>query len=407
MCLRYYCIKSSCLFPISRSVTRPAAGSITTMDLSASLVLVNHTSDENVTQIWNTTYQLLTLYHHVGNLASAICAVGMVTNIINIIVLCEIVRQRPVTPTYHLLIALGLTDLLVLAFYFLNSISLFSSWPPLLWQVWIIYSLSLWDNCLMTVTPVLTYIQHPHFYVNPHLLLWWWTPNFLCYCYGDHLQLPVLGRISRSQIATMSIYSYGSGTFPPTSSQWHPIGVLSHWQCLGYWQLSLRSKYRYGERHLMYFTNIMMNFRFVLIFSGTAIMVSICCRCTLRRVRICICAIFLMSISLNIPDWLTVKVVRHKDGRIRVYDQHLYEQLSAYYTTYHVSLTYTVLLCYNDNVTLWSLISLCRSLRYTCPLSSIQFSWRWSWGTYARVDKSWRRWSAIECKRQELGSSEE
>lgn len=57
------------------------------------------------------------LYRVVGIVQAIICLVGIVFNILNIYVLVKLVtRRRGVSPTYHLLIAMGVADIMVLFF---------------------------------------------------------------------------------------------------------------------------------------------------------------------------------------------------------------------------------------------------------------------------------------------------
>lgn len=64
------------------------------------------------------------LFKVVGCIQSFICIVGIVFNILNIFVLVKLVtRRRGVSPTYHLLIAMGVADIMVLFFTSLYLIS--------------------------------------------------------------------------------------------------------------------------------------------------------------------------------------------------------------------------------------------------------------------------------------------
>lgn len=76
--------------------------------------------------------ELDSLFNCVGITVSVIALIGVVFNLLNIYVLVKMVRRRRgISPTYHLLIAMGIADLLVLviiSFFYLN---VFARNPPL------------------------------------------------------------------------------------------------------------------------------------------------------------------------------------------------------------------------------------------------------------------------------------
>lgn len=66
-----------------------------------------------------------------GVIKSVVSTVGFVLNLLNIIVLSQLIHRRRVSPTYHLLLAMGITDLAVLFFIALFNLSVYTRWPPI------------------------------------------------------------------------------------------------------------------------------------------------------------------------------------------------------------------------------------------------------------------------------------
>jgi len=88
------------------------------------------TGDMNVTLTPDSVYQLFAI---VGNLQSAIGLVGLLFNTVNIFALIRLIlRRHGMSPTYHLLLAMGIADFFVLFFYLIYSLTMFARRRPLL-----------------------------------------------------------------------------------------------------------------------------------------------------------------------------------------------------------------------------------------------------------------------------------
>lgn len=68
----------------------------------------------------------------IGTISAVICLIGIVFNILNLFVLIQLVRRRRgVSPTYHLLIAMGVADMLTLTFAGVFLLTSYVRSPPL------------------------------------------------------------------------------------------------------------------------------------------------------------------------------------------------------------------------------------------------------------------------------------
>ena len=70
-----------------------------------------------------------------GNVSAVISLIGIICNTLNVIVLTRIIRRLPTSPIYHLLLAIGVSDLLALLFLATYYVTMFCRWPPILYQV--------------------------------------------------------------------------------------------------------------------------------------------------------------------------------------------------------------------------------------------------------------------------------
>lgn len=48
--------------------------------------------------------------------------------------------------------------------------------------------------------------------------------------------------------------------------------------------------------------------------------------------------VFFVAVTVNIPNWFTLRIYKREDGRIRAGDTELYDSIGPYYFAYHVSL---------------------------------------------------------------------
>lgn len=82
---------------------------------------------------------LYTIFFVCGNISTIISLIGVVGNVLNIAVLLRMIRNGHLshanTPVYHLLLAMGVADLIVLICSTVYTLTMFTSWPPVLWQV--------------------------------------------------------------------------------------------------------------------------------------------------------------------------------------------------------------------------------------------------------------------------------
>lgn len=80
----------------------------------------------------NSSVALDDFYYSIGIVQALIAVVGMVFNALNIYVLVHLVRKRRgISPTYHLLIAMGVADLMVLFGMSFFSLNVYARKPPL------------------------------------------------------------------------------------------------------------------------------------------------------------------------------------------------------------------------------------------------------------------------------------
>lgn len=72
-----------------------------------------------------------------GNISALISLVGVIGNALNTAVLVGIIKRNKTsqTPVYHLLLAMGIADMMSLLCVFIYCVTMFTRWPPLLWQV--------------------------------------------------------------------------------------------------------------------------------------------------------------------------------------------------------------------------------------------------------------------------------
>lgn len=79
----------------------------------------------NVTTPFHVPDDMRRLYKIAGSIQCVIAVIGIIFNVLNIYVLVKLVNRRHgVSPTYHLLIAMGVADLMVLffnTFFLLNA----------------------------------------------------------------------------------------------------------------------------------------------------------------------------------------------------------------------------------------------------------------------------------------------
>ena len=75
----------------------------------------------------------LSFYYYVGIFQSLLALIGILFNGLNLYVLISLVRRgRGISPTYHLLIAMGVADLMVLLAIGFFNLSVYSRNPPIL-----------------------------------------------------------------------------------------------------------------------------------------------------------------------------------------------------------------------------------------------------------------------------------
>lgn len=108
--------------------TLTITGSLSNRNRVTTDIVMNHT-----TNISEAASSLAEFFYIVSVIQATISLIGVVSNLLNIYVLVNLVRRRKgVSPTYHLLIAMGVADLSALfmvAFYYMNT---YTSTPPLL-----------------------------------------------------------------------------------------------------------------------------------------------------------------------------------------------------------------------------------------------------------------------------------
>jgi len=75
------------------------------------------------------------LYFATAIVQTVIALIGIVFNVLNLFVLIQLVRRRrSISPTYHLLIAMGVADLMVLFFFSFFVLNVYTRTPPLLFM---------------------------------------------------------------------------------------------------------------------------------------------------------------------------------------------------------------------------------------------------------------------------------
>lgn len=104
------------------NITTHSAVSITT------LTAVNVTTPSTTAS----ERDLRSMFFVMGIIKAAVSILGIVFNFLNIIVLSQLIRRRrDVSPTYHLLLAMGIADMMVLFFVGLFNLSVYTRWPPI------------------------------------------------------------------------------------------------------------------------------------------------------------------------------------------------------------------------------------------------------------------------------------
>lgn len=104
-------------------------------------ILTNSTNSTTWEIPWNTTHEnsyssySRTIISVFGIISAVISLIGIVCNSLNIIVLIRIIRKLSTSPIYHLLLAIGVGDLMALIFLAIYYITMFFRWPPILYQV--------------------------------------------------------------------------------------------------------------------------------------------------------------------------------------------------------------------------------------------------------------------------------
>lgn len=110
----------------------PCAMELVPTNASTPPTASSHSVYNNFTQFTTEQYAAFLVC---GNIQTLVSTVGIVGNSLNIIVMMGAVRKRDHSPIYHLLLAMGVADLISLLFSTIYTLTMFTSWPPLLWQV--------------------------------------------------------------------------------------------------------------------------------------------------------------------------------------------------------------------------------------------------------------------------------
>ena len=100
---------------------------------SASPTLLKNSNYSNSGEFTREQYIVLSVC---GNLMTLVSSIGVIGNALNIVVLVKLLRKSNQTPIYHLLLAMGVADLISLFLSTVYTLTMFTSWPPLLFQVY-------------------------------------------------------------------------------------------------------------------------------------------------------------------------------------------------------------------------------------------------------------------------------